>query len=74
MFPLNLPNLLTLLRILLVPVLVVSLLGKTPNGSVIAAIGFAAASVTGGVDGYVARWRGSITPIRNVMATRRTLG
>ncbi len=31
-FPLNLPNALTLLRILAVPVVVVALLGETPNG------------------------------------------
>ena len=33
MFPLNLPNVLTLLRILLVPVLVVALTEEIPNGS-----------------------------------------
>ncbi len=37
MFPLNVPNVLTLLRILLVPVLVVALLSKAPNGSALAA-------------------------------------
>jgi len=36
-FPLNLPNALTVLRILLVPVVVVALLGETPNGDAIAA-------------------------------------
>ena len=36
MFPLNLPNALTMLRILAVPVVVVALLGETPNGDVIA--------------------------------------
>jgi len=33
--PLNLPNLLTVLRIMLVPVLVVALLGNTPQGDVL---------------------------------------
>ncbi|MEA2492154.1 MAG: hypothetical protein QOJ29_65, partial [Thermoleophilaceae bacterium] len=41
MFPLNVPNVLTLLRILLVPVLVVALLSKAPNGSALAAGVFA---------------------------------
>ena len=39
MFPLNLPNALTLLRILAVPVVVVALLGETPNGDALAAGG-----------------------------------
>ena len=46
MFPLNLPNLLTVLRIMLVPVLVVALLGNTPGGDVLAAIVFMLASAT----------------------------
>ena len=37
MVPLNLPNVLTLLRILAVPVIVVALLGETPNGDALAA-------------------------------------
>ena len=54
MFPLNLPNALTLLRILAVPVVVVALLGETPNGDVIAAAVFALAAATDGLDGYFA--------------------
>ena len=42
MFPLNVPNVLTLLRILAVPVIVVALLGETPNGDALAAGVFAA--------------------------------
>ena len=64
MFPLNLPNLLTVLRIMLVPVLVVALLGNTPAGDVLAAIVFALASLTDFVDGYLARARDSITDLR----------
>src|ERR1035441_3820872 len=45
MFPLNLPNLLTVLRIMLVPVLVVALLGNTSEGDVLAAVVFALASL-----------------------------
>ena len=37
MFPLNVPNVLTVLRILLVPVLVVALTTETKNGDTIAA-------------------------------------
>ena len=37
MFPVNVPNVLTVLRILAVPVLVVALLDETPDGDVIAA-------------------------------------
>src|SRR6188768_877967 len=61
MFQLNLPNTLTLLRILLVPVVVVALLDETPNGDAIAAGVFALAALTDGLDGYIARSRDSIT-------------
>lgn len=67
MFPVNLPNVLTLARILLVPVLVVALLDETPNGDTIAAIVFAIAAVTDGLDGYIARSRESITTFGKVM-------
>ena len=58
-FPLNLPNVLTVMRIMLVPVLVVALLGNTDGGDVLAAIVFALASLTDFVDGYLARSRHS---------------
>ncbi len=67
MFPLNLPNALTLARILLVPVLVVALTVETPGGSTIAAIVFALAALTDGLDGYVARSRQAITTFGKVM-------
>src|SRR3954469_4748834 len=67
MFPLNLPNGLTLARILLVPVLVVALTVETPGGSTIAAIVFAIAALTDGLDGYIARTRQSITTFGKVM-------
>jgi CDP-diacylglycerol--glycerol-3-phosphate 3-phosphatidyltransferase len=67
MFPLNLPNFLTLVRILLVPVLVVALLDETPNGDTIAAIVFAIAALTDGLDGYIARSRESVTTFGKVM-------
>jgi CDP-diacylglycerol--glycerol-3-phosphate 3-phosphatidyltransferase len=66
-FPANLPNLLTLLRIMLVPALVVALLGKTPAGDVLAAVVFALASLTDFIDGYLARARDSITTFGKLM-------
>ncbi len=67
MFPLNVPNLLTLFRILLVPVLVVALLDAAPSSSVVAAVVFAAAAITDGLDGYIARSQRSITTFGKVM-------
>jgi CDP-diacylglycerol--glycerol-3-phosphate 3-phosphatidyltransferase len=66
-FPLNLPNVLTVLRIMLVPVLVVALLGDTPAGDVLAAIVFALASLTDFIDGYLARARGAVTTFGKLM-------
>src|SRR6202142_3075374 len=66
-FPLNLPNMLTVLRIMLVPALVVALLGNTPDGDVLAAVVFALASLTDFVDGYLARARDSITTFGKLM-------
>ena len=66
-FPLNLPNVLTVLRIMLVPVLVAALLGNTPAGDVLAAVVFALASLTDFVDGYLARSRDSITTFGKLM-------
>ncbi len=67
MFPLNLPNALTLLRILAVPVVVVALLGETPNGDALAAAVFALAALTDGLDGYFARSRGAVTTFGKLM-------
>ena len=67
MFPLNLPNTLTVLRILLVPVMVVALTSELPGGSAIAAGVFAAAAITDGLDGYIARSRQSVTTFGKVM-------
>jgi len=67
MFPLNVPNVLTVIRILLVPVLVVALLVNTDNGSWVAALVFALAAFTDGLDGYIARSRQSVTTFGKVM-------
>ena len=49
------PNVLTVLRILLVPVLVAALLSEGPQGDLLAAIVFAFASFTDALDGWIAR-------------------
>ena len=67
MFPLNVPNVLTVMRILLVPVLVAALLVETRHGDTIAAIVFALAAFTDGLDGYIARSRRAITTFGKVM-------
>ncbi|MEI6446880.1 MAG: CDP-diacylglycerol--glycerol-3-phosphate 3-phosphatidyltransferase [Actinomycetes bacterium] len=63
----NLPNVLTVLRILLVPVLVVALLQGTSHGDLFAAGVFAVASFTDMLDGRLARSRGSITTFGKLM-------
>ncbi len=67
MFSVNVPNTLTLLRILAVPVIVVALLGETPHGDTLAAVVFALAALTDSVDGYIARSRGSVTRFGKLM-------
>jgi CDP-diacylglycerol---glycerol-3-phosphate 3-phosphatidyltransferase len=66
-FTVNLPNVLTVFRILLVPVLVVALLDETPNGDLLAAAVFAIASLTDAVDGYIARSRNLVTTFGKLM-------
>jgi CDP-diacylglycerol--glycerol-3-phosphate 3-phosphatidyltransferase len=63
----NVPNVLTLARILAVPVLVVALLDETPDGDVIAAAVFALAAITDGLDGYIARRKQQITTFGKLM-------
>jgi CDP-diacylglycerol--glycerol-3-phosphate 3-phosphatidyltransferase len=67
MFAFNLPNLLTILRVVLVPVIVVALLAESPNGDALAAAVFAVAAFTDGLDGYVARSRSSVTTFGKLM-------
>jgi CDP-diacylglycerol--glycerol-3-phosphate 3-phosphatidyltransferase len=64
-FPINVPNILTLVRILLVPVLVVALLEKTADA--LAAVVFAVASLTDAIDGYLARSRNWVTTFGKLM-------
>ena len=67
MMPLNLPNVLTMLRILAVPVVVVALLSEVEDGDVIAAIVFALAAASDGLDGYIARRRNQVTTFGKLM-------
>jgi CDP-diacylglycerol--glycerol-3-phosphate 3-phosphatidyltransferase len=67
MVPLNVPNVLTVVRILLVPVLIVALLEKTSGGDLLAAIVFASASLTDAIDGYLARSRNWVTTFGKLM-------
>jgi CDP-diacylglycerol--glycerol-3-phosphate 3-phosphatidyltransferase len=67
LFPLNVPNTLTVLRILAVPVLMVAVLDETPNGDTFAAIIFALAASTDGLDGYIARRRQEVTTFGKLM-------
>lgn len=62
----NVPNTLTVLRILLVPVMVAVLLDQTASDWAAAAV-FALASVTDAADGYLARSRREITTFGKLM-------
>ncbi|MBA2792561.1 MAG: CDP-diacylglycerol--glycerol-3-phosphate 3-phosphatidyltransferase [Thermoleophilaceae bacterium] len=67
LFPLNTPNVLTVLRILLVPVVVVALTEEIVHGDAIAAAVFVLAALTDGLDGYIARASKSVTTFGKVM-------
>ena len=67
MFEPNLPNHLTILRMLLVPVLVAALLAGTPNGDYFAAGIFAFASLTDALDGWIARRNKTVTTFGKLM-------
>ena len=63
----NLPNVLTLTRILLIPVFVVLFVSPTPERSLAAAIVFVVAAVTDLFDGYLARRRGQVTKLGRLL-------
>jgi CDP-diacylglycerol--glycerol-3-phosphate 3-phosphatidyltransferase len=67
MFDLNLPNVLTVLRILLVPVLVAALLSASASGDLLAAVVFVLASLTDALDGWIARRRKSESTFGKLM-------
>ncbi len=63
----NLPNVLTLVRILLIPVFVMLLIDPTPDRALSAALVFVVAAVTDLLDGYVARKTGQITKLGRLL-------
>lgn len=66
-YSLNLPNLITLLRIFLIPVFIILYIDPTQNRSLIAAIIFAFAAITDFVDGYIARKTGQVTKLGKLL-------
>lgn len=64
---LNLPNVITLVRILLIPVFVMLFFTPTPNRSLSAAVVFVVAAVTDLLDGYIARRTGQITKLGKLL-------
>lgn len=63
----NLPNLLTLSRILLIPVFVLVFWTPTPGRSLAAAVVFVIAAVTDLLDGYLARRRSQVTKLGRLL-------
>jgi CDP-diacylglycerol--glycerol-3-phosphate 3-phosphatidyltransferase len=59
----NLPNSLTIIRIILIPIFVVILLVRIPYGDYIAALIFSVAALTDSLDGYLARKRKEVTTL-----------
>ncbi len=57
----NLPNSISLFRVLMVPVLMVSMLADTPASDIIALVVFLAAAGSDSLDGYIARRRHQTT-------------
>ncbi len=64
---LNLPNVLTLGRIGLIPVFVLVFMDPTPERSLLAAVIFTTAAVTDLLDGYIARKTGQITKLGKLL-------
>ena len=64
---LNLPNLITLARILLIPVFVILFSTPTPDRSLNAAIIFVIAAVSDLLDGYIARRTGQVTTLGKLL-------
>jgi CDP-diacylglycerol--glycerol-3-phosphate 3-phosphatidyltransferase len=63
----NLPNVLTLTRILLIPVFVVLFVMPTPSRSLAAAVVFLIAALTDLLDGYLARRCGQVTKLGRLL-------
>jgi CDP-diacylglycerol--glycerol-3-phosphate 3-phosphatidyltransferase len=63
----NLPNLLTFSRLLLIPIFVVLFSQPTPERSIAAAVIFGIAAVTDLLDGYLARRRSEVTRLGRLL-------
>lgn len=63
----NVPNVLTLARILLIPVFIILFVHPTPDQSLAAAVVFAVAAVTDMLDGYIARRTGQVTKLGKLL-------
>jgi CDP-diacylglycerol---glycerol-3-phosphate 3-phosphatidyltransferase len=63
----NLPNVLTVSRILLIPVFIVLFVAPTPDRSLAAAVVFVIAALTDLLDGYLARRRGQVTKLGRLL-------
>lgn len=64
---LNIPNVLTVGRICLIPVFVLVFMEPTPDRSMLAAVIFTVAAVTDLLDGYIARRTGQITKLGKLL-------
>lgn len=64
---LNLPNLITLMRILLIPFFLLALLSRIPYGELLATAIFVLGAASDGVDGYIARKTGQVTTVGKLM-------
>ena len=67
MVPLNIPNALTMLRILRCRSWSWRCSAEIPNGDLVAGIVFALAALTDGLDGYIARRRDDVTTFGKLM-------
>ena len=65
----NLPNKLTLLRILLIPVFIIIMMLDIPNHYLIACLIFIVASITDALDGYIARKNNLVTDFGKFMGS-----
>jgi len=64
---LNIPNFITLVRILLIPVFIILFISPTPDRTLSAAVIFVVAAVTDLLDGYIARRTGQVTKLGKLL-------
>ncbi|MEW6410273.1 MAG: CDP-diacylglycerol--glycerol-3-phosphate 3-phosphatidyltransferase [Nitrospirota bacterium] len=63
----NLPNALTLIRILIIPLFILLLLSPTPEKEFLAAVIFSIASLTDWLDGFIARKSSKVTKLGMIL-------